>query len=358
MTADTYSEGIAEARERGDEYATAQLLIEAIESTPLFTDNIVTVEEWLFEAGELGNRTVLRPDQDVLQLVRRSELFLASGLASEALESAAHACSRAKAKGLSGLEDRVLMVEARALVRVRRQEDAIHLFETMRERQTPDDSDDDLMPGLAYLAVGEAQLFEERYDGAYRPLELAIQLLPVGGAADRLRFDALVGLGMLDHRMGEFETASLRFKSAMELADQHTSRSEQVESYLLLGSLCRSQGQTKEAHAFLKKAQKVAAQLAPFPHHFSFPAERLRNLVGCQDREELVSSAIALASECGASGDLMGYVQITAIVAALCDLQGDNKRAVAILKQVSASLKQGGQSDASLVLEKHLAGYE
>ena len=214
------------------------------------------------------------------------------------------------------------------------------------------------MPGLAYLAVGEAHLFEERYDGAYRPLETAIQMLPTGGAADRLRFDALVGLGMLDHRMGEFETAVLRFNSAMELADKYESRSEQVESYLLLGSLYRGQGQREKAQIYLKKAETVAALLAPFPHHFRFPTERLRNLVGCQDLGELLDNATVLAGECGADGDLMGYVQLTTIVAALTEITEGTAGATAILSTVAQSLKQGEQNDAALVLERHLSGYK
>ena len=345
------------ARGRGDDHAVAEALLELAESVPLFADRLGSALEWIVESCDLGTRTVITPRQEVLQVLRLAEVFLASGSAREAFDVATEACRLAHTLGCVGLEDRSWMVQSRALVRLGRQDDAVALFEAIVAHDVPQDEEEAVVPGLAFLAVGEAHLFEGRYDGAYHPLERAVELLPPGHEADRLRYDALVGLGMLDHRAGELETAEIRTAAAMRLADAHASRTEQVESLLLLGTLMRGRGKARHARELLEKAIALSAKLDPPRHELGFPTERLRNLVGVPTAAEMVDAATELARDCGSQGDLMGYVQITAIVAALHDLQGRTDDGRGVLAVVSESLALSGHPEAE-VLRKHLRGYE
>ena len=348
---------LAEARARADEHAITQTLVRLAQTTPLFADELEEIEEWIIEARDLAFRTVLTPIQEVQSVLRRAEVFLARGGPREAFDVATEACRLAHRLELPGLEDRAWMVEARALVRLGRQDDALALFERISDHQVPTEKEDPIVPGLAFLAVGEAHLFEGRYEGAYGPLQRAISLLPRRRQADRLRYDVLVGLGMLDHRAGEFETAAIRYDAAMKLADRHSSRPEQVESLLLMGSLFRGQGKVEEAHALLRRALKLSGQVRQPVGYLAFPTERLRNLVGHTGVQETMDAATELARDCGVVGDLMGYVQLTVIVASLLDLDGRLGEARAMLQSVASGLSEGGQELTADVLRLHLQGY-
>ncbi len=350
-------EDLEAAREAGDEHAMVQAIISLAQSTPLFADNHTQVRDWIVEGSDLASRSVLKPWQEVLQVVRSAEVFLTAGAAREAFDVASEACRMAAKATLPGLEDRSWMIQARALVRLERQDDAVGLFKRIIERDLPPAKEDAIAPGMAFLAVGEAHLYEGRYEGAYEPLQRVLTLLPRRKAVDRLRYDALVGLGMLDHRQGELETAAIRYEAAMQLAHKHRSRPEKVESLLLMGSLCRGQGKKTTAHGHLKQAIALSGQLSSPPSYLVFPTERLRNLVGCGSAQELIQRATDLARDCGAVGDLMGYVQLTTLVAALTDHEDGPLKAIQMLEQVSAGLEEGGQATAAGVLRRHLSGY-
>ena len=348
---------LEEARERGDEHGVTEALVDLAERTPLFAAHLAQVREWIEESRDLAVRTVLRPRQEVLTVLRSAEVFLVAGAARSAFDVATEGCHIAALGGLFGLEDRAWMVEPRALVRLGRQDDAVQLFEKIVDRELPPEDEEPIVPGLAFLAVGEAHLFEGRYNGAHGPLERAIGLLPPGHAADRLRYDALVGLGMLDHRRGDFALSAHRYHAAMQLADAHESRPEQVESLLLMGSLLLGQGDRRQAHEHLRRAIALSAELDPPLHALSFPTERLRNVVGRRTTAEMIDAATELAWHCGAENDLMGYVQLTAIVASLIDLDGRPAEARDMLEEVAVGLEGGGQAEAATVVRRHLTGY-
>ncbi len=350
--------GLQEAREEGNEHLVSQCLLLLSESTPLFADHVSEVKDWIRESRDLAVRTVLPPRQEIGQVLRSAECFLAEGSARTAFDIATEGCQQAHNADLPSLEDRGWIVSSRALVRLGRQDDAVGLFHQIVDRELAPEEEDPIVPGLAFVAVGEAHLFEGRYDGAHGPLERAVGLLPENSAADRYRYDALVGLGMLDHRLGSFDTAALRYSAAMQLADTHESRPEQVESQLLMGSLCRGQGDRVAAHQHLKRALTLSKDLSPPMTYLHFPTERLRNLIGCADASETIDAATELARDCGGRGDLMGYVQLTSIVAALVDFDGRPGEAKDMLTQVSAGLEEGGQSQAALVLRQHLEAYK
>lgn len=350
-------EDLQAAREAHDELAILEALIGLAQSTPLFADNHAEVKEWIVEGRDLAIRSVIKPWQEILQVIRSAEVFLNEGAARMAFDVATEACKLAGAADLPGLEDRAWMVQARALVRMGRQDDAVSLFHRISEHEIPPAKEDTVAPGLAFLAVGEAHLFEGRYEGAYQPLQRVLRLLPRRAAVDRLRYDALVGLGMLDHRLGEFETAAIRYEAAMELANKHRSRPEQVESLLLMGSLTLGLGRRVDAHSHLRRALALSERLPPAPTYLAFPTERLRNMVGRGSAAEMIGVATELARDCGAIGDLMGYVQLTVVVSAMIDYDGRTLAAVEMLGQVASGLAEGGQEKASNVLRRHLAGY-
>ena len=348
---------MASARAEGDEHALAEGLLQLCHATPLFVDNLADVDEWITEARDLAVRAVLPKEHEIGLLLRSAEVFLARGVPRGAFEVATEACKLANRETLIRLEDQAWMVEARALVRIGQQDDALSLFDRIVGREIPPELEDPSVPGLAFLAVGEAHLFEGRYDGAYQPLETAVGMLPDAASADRLRYDALVGLGMLDHRLGAFEQAGHRYGAAMALADKHSSGTEQVESLLLMGSLCRGLGDAKTAAQHLDRALKLSASLNPPVQKVNFPTERLRNLVGRATAEDMSDTAVELAGDCGAAGDLMGYVQLTAIVAALTERVSGIADARLMLQNVAAGLDASGHPEAGSVVTKHLQGY-
>ena len=352
-----YLQDLERAREEGDEHAVVCALFSLVEITPLFTDHLSSVRDWLREARRIAIRTVIWPRQEVLQLLRGAETFLAVGSAREAFDVATEACRVAQSAQQPGLEDRAWMVSARALVRLGQQDDAVELFSRVIDRELAPEDEEPIAPGLAFLAVGEAHLFDGRYEGAYEPLERAVGLLPNQQEADRLRYDALVGLGMLDSRQGAMESAALRYRAAMQLADKHASVPEQVTSLLLMGSLCRGQNDPVNAFQYLSRAIALSGEAMPPQRALTFPTERLRNLVGRGSAEELMDGARDLAGDCGRDGDLMGYVQLTTVVAALMDHAGQGAEALDMLQTVMNRLDEGEQPEAVSVLRRYHLGY-
>lgn len=348
---------LAEARNQDNEHVLAQALWDVCEMTPLFATNIPRVEELSREARDLGVRTVLLPRQEVGQIIKSAEIFLARGNALAAFKIATEACGVAEDREIPALEDWAWMVSARALVRLGRQDDAVTLFEKIVERELPAEQDEAIVPGLSFLAVGEAHLFEGRYEGAYGPLQQTLEILPSGALADRYRYDALVGLGMLEHRAGQLDAAAGRYRACLNLADRHESRPEQVESLLLQASLVRGQNDAVSAHLLLRRALELSPEATPPAPPLEFPTERLRNVVGCSTVGELIDACMDTARHCGAASDLMGYVQLTAIVAALMDFDGRPDEARELLRNISSGLFEGGQQTASAVLRTHLSGY-
>ena len=356
---DPLSDGLKAARQSGDERAVVEALVAQAEAAPLFARNLDRVHDWLVESRDLAHRVVLRPRIEVLVVARQAEVFLAGGSPASAAEIAREARDLARRLGEPGLEDRAALLQARALVRLGHQDDAVAVFEAVVERELgPGEREERVVPGMAFLAVGEAHLFEGRYAGAYRPLEQAIGLLPREKYADRLRWDALVGLGMLDHRGGDIDAAAVRYAAAVELADAHQSVTEQVESLLLMGTLQRGQGRREEARRLLERALALSSELGT-PHPMApFPTERLRGLVGSESMDQLIDRAIELAGSCGAQHDLMGYVQLTTLVAALLDMAGQSRRARETLDQVASTLEAHGVPEEAGVVRWHRRAYE
>ena len=350
---------IAHARHSGDERMLAVCLMRLAEETPLFMAYSSDVDSWLTEATDLSHRVVLPSNYDVRQFVRRGEWFLSNGMAWEAHHVAAEA-----SQGLSQddepttLADRCSMVQARALVRLGKQDHAVILFDALVAREVPENQEDPIVAGLAFIAAGEAHLFEGRYDLACRPLEAAMEFLPDVQSADRLRFDALVGLGMLAHRSSDFKLAVKRYEKAISLAQKHQSNPEQIQVLLLLASLVRGQGDRDTAHAHLERAQGLSKQSESATVSRTFPTERVRNLVGCTSLDDLVRRARALARDCGSQGDLMGYVQLTALVATVLDLDGKSGEACALLQTVWEVLEADGYNEMAALLQSHRKGYE
>ena len=346
------------AREAGNSFGLATALLELAEATPLFSDALTQVEDWLSESRDLAHRIVLPPRCEVTQIVRLSEVLLASGAALEAFDVATEAARLANNADLPGLVDRAWTAQARALVRLERQDDAIRLFNALVEHDVPHSAEDRLVPGLAFLAFGEAHLFQGRYDTACAPLEQSLLLLPQGPAADRLRYDALVGLGMLDHRQGELDTSAIRFEAAMRIADTHASRPEQLESLLLSATLWRGRGRIEASNRCLQAAIGLSPLATPPARPLTFPTERLRNLVGQTTVAELIEGASELARDCGHAGYLMGYVQIVALVATLHAFEGRVLEGLRLLNHVSLALLEAGHGDAVEALQRHRLGYE
>ncbi|MFT5430571.1 MAG: tetratricopeptide (TPR) repeat protein [Myxococcota bacterium] len=350
-------ERLAAAQASGSEHAQAEALLALAEMTPLFNSQQDRVLEWVARTRDLAQRVVLSPRAEILHVQLQAEALLGSGSPREGFQVAREACRIAARARLPGLEDRAWLVEARCMVRLRRQDDAVRLFQQVIDRSLAEDEEEPVVPGLAFLALGEAHLFEGRYDGAYRPLELAIARLPAAPYADRLRYDALVGLGLLDHRLGDFEAAGLRYAAAASLADAHQSTAEQVESLLLIGSLARGRGDQPVARVALEQAVALSAEAALPLIALNFPTERLRNLMGYHSGIEMLEACITLARDCGSEGDLMGYVQLTAIAAALTDLVHGVDAARALLTAVNDGLTGNEYSTAAAVVARHLDGY-
>ncbi|MFT7621557.1 MAG: hypothetical protein ACI9WU_000721, partial [Myxococcota bacterium] len=85
-----------EAREDGDEHTVALTLYRLSMITPLFADNIAEVREWVREARDLAVRSVLHPRQEVGQVLRSAEIFVAVGLHREGFRLAHEACALAE----------------------------------------------------------------------------------------------------------------------------------------------------------------------------------------------------------------------------------------------------------------------
>ena len=345
------------ARAAGNETAIVELLLEWAENQPLFEAALPALEARLWEARERARRVVLSDRAEVLHRVRGAEALLARGAARGALELAEEARRECRTRDLPGLEDRAAMVAARALVRLGRQGEAIRRFYEVVARETSAEAEEPIAAGLAFLAVGEAHLFEGRYDGAVRPLERALGLLPGHPCADRYRYDALLGLAMLDHRAGALEQALLRVEAALRLAVRHDSPAEQMDAHLLRAVLLRVVGQPAAAAEALRAALRISADLPAPALPRSFPLERLRNLAGCEDVATAIDAATMLAHGCGAVGDLMGYVQLVALVAALLDLDGRTHEAASLLSEVGSGLARGGQRDAAALVQRHRDAY-
>jgi tetratricopeptide (TPR) repeat protein len=350
---------IAHARHSGDERMLAVALMRLAEETPLFMAYSSDVDSWLTEATDLSHRVVLPSDYEVRQLVRRGDWFLSNGMAWEAHNVAAEA-----GQGLSrddestALADRCSMVQARALVRLGKQDLAVTLFDALVAREVSDNQEDPTVAGLAFIAAGEAHLFEGRYDLASRPLEAAMEFLPDTPSAHRLRYDALLGLGMLAHRSSDFKLAVKRYEHAISLAEKHQSKPEQIEALLLLATLVRGQGDRHTAHAHIERVQGLSKQAELSTVVRTFPTERVRNLVGCTSLDDLVRRARALARDCGSQGDLMGYVQLTALVATVLDIDGKSGEACALLQTVWEVLEADGYNEVGALLRNHRKGYE
>ncbi|MBT9557284.1 MAG: hypothetical protein IV100_14690 [Myxococcales bacterium] len=348
---------IAEMRRVGDESGLFDALLAASELTPLFSSAVAVVDDWIAEAVDLAVRIAVEPRDEVIVAVRRAELLLNCGNVTSAFEAARSAGYAAADLGLAGLEDRAALCGARALTRMGRLDDATGLFRQVVARELPSEFDDPLVPGLAFLTQGEAHLFQGRYDGAARPFEQAVARLPSTPAADQLRHDALLGLAFLDHGAGDLEAATIRFASAGALALRHGAAAEAQSALLLEASVFRGLGKAGPATERLLLALKQGEQAVAPTRMLSFPTERLRNLAGQHDNEALVDQAMELARDCGASGDLLGYIQLCAVVATLLDHDGRTDAAAAVLADVERGLRQSDQAEAAHLVHRHLLAY-
>jgi len=349
---------VAESRETGNERQLAVTLLRLCEVTPLFSSHLADVDQWLKETTDFGHRLVLDPSYEIRQSLRRAEWFLNKGMPWEAHSTASETVKMMMSNdGTATFSDRASMIQARALVRLGRQESAVQLFDALVERDVPQNEEDPRVAGLAFVAAGEAHLFEGRYDLAARPLDLATNFLPDDEAGDRLRFDALCGLGMLDHRDAELETAMVRYEAALSLAERQDATSEQITCHLLLAALNRGLGQRAKAKKHLTTAFKRTKKTAAETGDWAFPTERMRNLVGCGDLDALGRQARILARDCGTQGDLIGYAQLTALVATVLDLQEKAGEAAALLQTVWEVLEADGYETAGKLLRTHREGY-
>ncbi len=349
---------VDEARETGNERQLAIALLRLCEVTPLFASHLDPMDEWLSETTDFAHRLVLEPSYEIRQSLRRAEWFLNKGMPWEAHSAAAEtAQALIHMDGMVTYSDRASMIQARALVRLGRQDSAVQLFDALVNRDSTQEEEDPLVAGLAFVAAGEAHLFEGRYDLAARPLDLATNFLPEEGAGSRLRFDALCGLGMLDHRDAELETAMVRYTAALSLASGEQAMPEQISCHLLLSTLNRGLGLRNEAQKHCQAAFKLAKHTPACEESWTFPTERMRNLVGCTDLDSLGRQARIVARDCGSQGDLIGYAQLTALVSTVLDLQDKSGEAAALLQTVWEVLEADGYTAAGQLLRAQRAGY-
>ena len=145
--------------------------------------------------------------------------------------------------------------------------------------------------------------------------------------------------------MGEF--------AALALAEKHKSPAEQVECHLLLAALYFGMGRAEDSGQQIKHALDLSANTAPPGRVLTFPTERLRNLVGASSVQQLIDSAMIQAAACGEQHDLMGYVQLTALVAAMMSYDSNGDGAVALLTSVADNLENDEQAIEAAVLRKH-----
>ena len=343
---------VAEARETGDDRELAESLLGLSMQTPLFAESLTDVVKWLEEAQVIVQRTVVHPSNEIELVLRRAEVFLASGMNPEAIQVAVDAGRMASKDEMHALTYRSWITQARALVRLGRQDEAIALFESLAEDNSEPERDEPMLPGMAFLAVGEAHLFEERYEGAYRPLTYAIAELPMDSADDRLRYDAQVGVAMLDFRRGDFHDAAIRFEAALTLAESHKSRPEQVECLLQLACVKRAFGSVTDVQELVAKALERSKDLEPPSSPMTFPTEHFRNLAGAKNVDDLIDAATEDARACGGRGDLMGYIQLTILVATLLNAGDRNEECLALIDVVAESFEELGQ-EAGVELLKH-----
>ena len=154
---------LSTAREEGDEFAVLNVLLDLIETTPLFECNLGHMRAWIMEARDLGHRSVITPEQEALELLRHGQLFLAEGGGRQAFDVASEVIRRGTDATMFYTVHGQLL-QARALIRMD-QRSAAHAI--LAGVGNTDLGDDRRVAGQWCLINGESQLYAGGYEHAY-----------------------------------------------------------------------------------------------------------------------------------------------------------------------------------------------
>lgn len=354
MVSETIRNRLSVIRESGDIELLLHTLVELSESVPLFSSSIDLVRDWIVESRELAAQCIVDRGIEVRQAVRHAEVLLVQGQAIPAYAMARRTESRAKDCAELGLQDRAVAVAGRALVRLGRHDEARTLLERITSKRLHPSLDDSLAPALCFLAIGEAHLCEGRYAGAIAPLTEALSRLPATAGTARYRWDILMSLAMLEHSACNFESMGDRLSAALELASECDAHDAVAASRLMLGAVARLRAEHP------KQWFDAALSSLPFEDmkrsHWSvrrFIVDRLLGLIGARSLDELVKRTGEQAQGCGRDRDLVGYIMLVSLAAALDDAAGRSAAAISLLERVQQRLVEQGQAEAVAVLGQH-----
>jgi hypothetical protein len=350
---------LSELRESGDIEGLVYALVQLAESTPLFSNSAVLVRDWIVESRELAATCILDPGLEVRQSLRHAQVLLALGQPVPSYAMARRAEALAKKHAELGLQDRAIAVASRALVRMGRHEDALTLLEGVASRQLHPLLEDSLAPALCFLAVGESHLCEGRYSGASGPLEEALSRLDESPAFDRLRWDVLMGLAMLDHRFCALDRMTDRLEQALTLAERHQAVDACIATKLVFCAISRARSQSPVG--WLEDVLSMAGTSLPLRSRWRthrYITERLIRLVSARSYAELSKLVGEQATSCGADRDLLGYLILVSIAAAVEDAAGRLDSSKSLLVHVTERLREQDQLDASKVLQLHKEALE
>ena len=358
MIDDATRRRLSDIRDSGDLELLATALMELATSTPLFHRSAPMVQEWIVESRQLSARCVVDAAIEARQNLRQAEVLLVLGQAAPALALARRAEAQSMANSELGLQDYSLAVAGRSLVRLGRYDDAISLLQRVASRQVHPSLDNPDAPALCFLAVGEAHLLEGQYEGASGPLEEALRRLSQTPRTDRLRWDALMALALLDHHQQAPEKMQKRLDEAMLLAERNTAWEATAAVRLARAVVARVIGEdpTDYLRPILIADDLYSGAPASQWSVQRYILDRVTALVGARSYVELSRRVGEQAMHCGSDRDLMGYLFFVALASAIRDAAGSRREAKELLSQVHGRLSAQGQStSAANILRWHEA---
>lgn len=335
------------AREDGDAERLTVALVEAAEQTPLFPHLALAVIDWISEATQLVERVIGDEAVELRLRLRRAEAFMAVGALDAALSAARD--TEAAAADTRPLWERALLAGHRSLTRSGHHDHARSVFARLLTHGEEETSEDPWVPGLAVLAQAEAHLVDGQLSRAPVLLERALAWLPKERAAHRLRYDALVALGLAEHLSGTADAARQRFAQAALLADECGAHAEAAACAFL--SACTAH--TRPAAGTLEAVYYAANRLAEVPaapRALDFPTERIVRLTDAESLGHLRELVFDLARGAGESGELASYVLWCRAAACLYEVEGNAEAGHQLLVEVAESLRQQGHAAAANAL--------
>ena len=181
----------------------------------------------------------------------------------------------------------------------------------------------------------------------------ALAHLPEGAAADRPRFDAHIALALAHHHCCDIEQVIRHVDSAQEITEQHDAWEGNAAVAFIRASIARARKESPEAW-LQQVVTQAAVNAIPGDVHWRQPRfciDRLYSMLNMRSLGEMAPRVEQQAARCSVEHDLVSYVFLAVLAAAIYDSHGTPDKGTELLARISQGLAAQKQGRAAATLD-------